>query len=80
MSTAKDQKLMLTGDLKYYNDINDFTNTGTTNYKIIPQLLTDFDKIKVNLGLNINATSGQVSQLKIYPLIDVNLNLVNDML
>ena len=80
MSSAKDQKAMISSELKYFQNNNDIVNTGGTDFKVIPQLLTDFDKVKIDLGLNFNIRADAASEFHIYPLINVDLNLVNEML
>jgi hypothetical protein len=80
MSSAKTQMVMVSADISYFNNVNNFMNTGSTLYKVTPELRTDFNKLKVNIGLNISDHADADAKFRISPVINANLALVSDML
>jgi hypothetical protein len=67
-------------DLKFYNDVNEFVNTGSSLFSFIPTLATDLGRLKLDIGLNLDIKYGRKSFTKIYPDVNLDLTLVNEML
>ncbi len=90
MRSAKSQMFLFNVSGDFYSDkyfVNDIKNNKKLEQKFnsgiikfIPKLTTDFDKLKVNLGANLSFITGSNSSMKFYPLADIDLDLINEML
>lgn len=75
------QKLGLITDVDYYlNEWDTISSFNSGVVKIMPYISTIFGPLEAKVGINFSVRADSASELKVYPDIDMNLNLIKDIL
>jgi len=74
------QMFELTGDVDYYNFKYGLNSTNTYLVKLVPHYKLILDEYMFDVGMNTSVAGDTSADLHLYPMINVSVNLVKNML
>jgi len=72
------QKLGFIADVDYYNDINKADTSSTAAIRLQPHFSATYDILKFDIGLNASIATGEESKFHLYPDVNINVNIYNN--
>jgi len=74
------QELGISGKVSYFNNANVSESSSDLLLSATPYFKGNYGMFNFNVGLNFNLLSTDKSKFYFYPILDVNINLIPDML
>jgi hypothetical protein len=74
----KNQDIGLKANVDYYNDINKIDTSGHAVIRLLPHFSASYDILKFDVGLNTALETSEDSKMHLYPDLNININLYNN--
>jgi len=80
IKNARKQMFELTADVDYFNYKFGVNSQNTHLVKLVPHYKVILDEYSFNVGVNTSVSGDSSSEVHLYPVADVSINLVKDIL